>query len=188
MCNRPKLGSTSGWASGERTVKFPGRQFGSLALSYSPVSAIGSVKVYTSSTSSETLDSAYYRLNYNLESVYIESTTRFGYSGYGGGVPGLFADIEPLGQLDRVAAYPYTEVVYTGGFANQDAVPEDLVFAANSVAGWMYFVRTSDPSKQSESLGNYSYVSKIIGKGLTLNEYALDLVSAHIRYAGGQHE
>lgn len=188
ICNRP------GWSSAATTMKVAGIDHSSIPLLRSPSSAITSVKHVFSSTSSETLDSTTYRTDANprVETLYLDSSPIYsrvlqGIQGYDTAQVGTYGDIGPAGTPNRVVAYPYTEVVYTGGFATQGDVPSDLVYAANEVTKAMFLSRDTDPSMQSENHGNYSYVRKIIGNNLSLREFATELFAAWVRYPIGVH-
>lgn len=137
ICNRP-----DGWLNTvAKTEKIPGSRFDSIPLIYTPVTAITSVKVFSSSGVSTTISSDYYRINDASDSVLMtasgtyvanfdsgmDTTTGYPYGTYG----------YPL----RVRAYPYTEVIYTGGYAAQANIPDDLENAANQYLAWMYFAR-----------------------------------------------
>lgn len=128
VCNRPL-----GWLNtSAKTETFPGSWTnGSLVLRYTPATAITTVKVYTASGTSSTLDSTGYRIMDDAATLAI-STSSTSWE-----VP----QSRPLNTSpDTMFAgpYPYTEVVYTGGYANQAAVPNDLEQAAIRVAALLY--------------------------------------------------
>lgn len=121
------------------TEKFPGDvTFGEpISLLYSPVTAITSVKVFTASASSSTIASTNYRIESNgLQLSFIN------YGSYDAALAWYASgmDVRPGPSfLDELGtAYPYTEVVYTGGYASQSVVPADLQQAAIDVARMIY--------------------------------------------------
>lgn len=139
------------FASGARTEKRPGVGYPIVYLTHRPVTAITSVKVYYSSTDSSTLDSTTYRINDEASAVMVYDWTRIAWDS---GEPD-----PPRSTLWRpyargLSAYPYTEVVYTGGYST---IPDDLAGHAKWYAAQLYLSKGVNASLQSESLGHYSY-------------------------------
>jgi uncharacterized phiE125 gp8 family phage protein len=137
------------FASGSRTQKFSGSSFDVLYLTHRPVTAITTVKVFTDSTNSTTVTSTDYRINDDGNAVLLQSsavteamwtgvrTSRFWHPDY-----------------RSMAAYPYTEVIYTGGYAT---IPDDLEEAARWYAAQLFLDRAVNHGFQSENLDKYGY-------------------------------
>lgn len=60
--------------------------------------------------------------------------------------------------------------------AGESAVPDDIEAACLSVASWLYNAGKRDPSLQSESLGDYSYTTKIVGDQTSFGKMLADTI------------
>lgn len=153
------------FASAARTEKFPGAFQEIIYVTHRPVTAVTSVKVYTSSSNYTTVDSTWYRINDEGTAVMLA-----------GDVDDIAWDIgdpaPPVSRLWRryaarqVKAYPYTELVYTGGYGT---IPDDLAGHAKWYTGQLFMNRRTNSAMQSESLGDYSY-TRASGGNTEMNE------------------
>lgn len=141
------------FASGSRTEKFPGYGVPVLYLTHRPVTAITSVIAYSSSTSSSTLDSTTYRINDEATAVMLWDWTDVAWDVGGPDYSVRGALWRPYTGRDK-SAYPYTQVIYTGGYST---IPDDLEDAAVWLTAQLYHGRTIKAGLQSENLGNYGY-------------------------------
>lgn len=188
LCSRP-----DGWLNTTaHTEKIQGYGFGEIQLIYSPVTAITSVKVFSDSASSVTSDSASYRIADRAKSILLTPSAWYGVAN------SFYADW-PFFQQDtwrgfgysnvfRVSgvpnspmAYPYTEVVYTGGYANQAAIPPDLVQAANEMTAVLFYSSGQDLTLSSERIGDYQYQVSDSRGGI---DHIKELLGDHIRVVG----
>lgn len=145
-CNRP-----DGWVTGAHTQRFDGEWSGKVVLAHTPVTAIASVKVYTSNSGSTTLSSTTYRLDPDLGTgilSFIDSPSVLWDQGYGGDWP--------IEKRTFPGGFRNVEVTYTGGY-NSTAIPLDLTQLAIDTASLLWNNRGSNPAMKSETLGQYQY-------------------------------
>jgi hypothetical protein len=137
LCNRP-----DGWLSGTtHTEKFYGARHAGVPLVNTPVTAITSVKIFTASGSSTTMAAADYRINEDANGLLFTSSMNSTWDA-GFDWPENFVGVRrPSFYPTPTFAYPYTQVVYTGGYAAQTNIPDDLEQLANEYVAWMFWAR-----------------------------------------------
>jgi hypothetical protein len=148
------------FASGPRTEKKPGLGYPIVYLTHRPVTAIASVKLYYSATDSSTLASDVYRINDEGSAVMVYDWTRIAWDSGEPEPPLRSAMWRPYAR--GLSAYPYTEIVYTGGYGT---IPDDLAGIAKWYAAQLYMGRGINATLQSENLGDYSYVRPFMVDG-----------------------
>lgn len=172
-CNRP-----DGWASDAFTETLDGSGVNTFVVTNVPVAASPApvVKVYYSTTNSETIANTMYRFNPATgEFQYIANTEmRFE---FGGGCD--------YGDLHRYPAWPEgfqnIGVEYTGGYT---VIPAALAQAAKDATLWLYWNRRNNKEMQSESIGAYSYTRWTPQPGQTLPPQVTALLNPYRRKLG----
>lgn len=151
-CNRP-----DGWVSASFTERFDGEMSPKVVLVNNPVTAVASVKVYTSNTATITLDSSVYRLDSATGILsFIDAPSALWDAGQGDW---------PIAKRAFGHGFRNGEVVYTGGYATS-AIPVDLQQLAIETAGLLYQNRGANPAMKSETLGQYTYTRQDVGADL----------------------
>lgn len=146
---------SNGFESASRTEVIDGQGTGTLQLKEWPVSSITSVSEIDNSGSSTALASTEYRVDSNTGILYKIGAEggRFGYS------LGLPTPYTP--QFGTYPAFPKgiqnISVVYTGGYSS---IPSNLEMAVFRVMDLLRASAGADPTKQSESLGAYTYTAR----------------------------
>jgi len=142
---------SNGFESASRTEYYDGKDAETIQLREWPVTSITSVKYVNDDGSTETIGSTEYRVN-----------TLTGVLSMLGSVRGRFI-VNATGGLNSPefgvsprfdAGFQNVQVVYTGGYSS---IPADLELAVFRLMDVGYSQRGRDSSKQSESIGDYSY-------------------------------
>jgi hypothetical protein len=140
------------FASASRTEKIPGTGRPIIYLTHRPVTVITSVIAYADASTSSTLTSTTYRINDEQTGVMLTDWANPLWDMGGPEYRRTSALWRPYAR--EQTAYPYTQVIYTGGYAT---IPDDLAECALWLASQMYRERGVNYAVQSESLGHYSY-------------------------------
>lgn len=160
------VGTESRWISASHTEQFTGALQPCLGLRFWPVTAIASVSVVGSGSTSVALQSTSYRIDKDQRTVRLLGTPQAAWET--GMVAMAYPTLPPTSsgwyaQIDTANAYPYTEVVYTGGFG-AGTVPLSLQQAAIELASRMYQRASRDILLTGETLGNYSWSGQSLGQ------------------------
>lgn len=178
------LGTESRWVSAAHTENLPGALQASVGLRFWPVTAITSVTVVGSSISSVALNSTTYRIDSD------QRTLRMLGSYQDAWLVGLMDHPPPAApniayQINTNNAYPYTAIVYTGGF-NSSAIPTSLSQAAIELTSRMFQKRKRDSSLTGEGIGNYHWTSAGPGAWQEYkDEFCATYLSAYAGIGGG---
>lgn len=177
------VATESRWISATHTENIPGALQRSVALRFWPVTAITSVTVYGANSTSSVVSSSTYRIDAD------QRTLKFGGSYQAGWELGLvsFQNIPPYMQpIDPLGgAYPYTAVVYTGGFGS-GTVPLSLQQAAIELTSRIFQKRKRDTTLTGESLGEYSWTGGGAGQWQEYkDEFMATYLSAYAGVGGG---
>ena len=161
LCDRPysEDGAVSGWLSASHTDYATGSiDGGTLTFRYTPVTAVTSVGIVVSATSTSSISTSLLALDGIPVASLSASASRLAgvvsYIAGGSSFSARFALGEPMEQ--RSTLYPAVctyKLVYTGGFAT---VPDDLNAAAIDMVSRLYFDGVRDPSLTWEALGKHS--------------------------------
>lgn len=122
--------------------KHDGCGHSALWLRHTPITAITSVVDVTDTTTSTTLLASEYTYDAATGELWM----------YGS----RMHDTPELSSSNFSGRRRAVVVSYTGGYANQAAVPADLQAAAMRIANATYYEHKQDPSIASETHGNYS--------------------------------
>lgn len=138
LCGRP-----DGWTNtASHTETFPGVQInGRLVLRNDPVTAITTVKIFASSGNSSTISSSLYRIDTDASMLLFIPGVQGGlaYATVFTNALDVSAYTNPPTPPDDLGiAYPYTEVVYTGGYG-ASSIPVDLEQIANEFTAALYY-------------------------------------------------
>lgn len=144
LCNK----GDGAFATGARTEKRSGAGQRVIYLTHRPVTAITTVKVFTAVSTSTTTDSGDYRINDDATALLLQSCADWGWSDSCRRSP--FWKPDAHSQV----AYPYTEIIYTGGFTT---IPDDLEEAARWYTAQLFIDKGTSHTKQSENLDKYGY-------------------------------
>ena len=152
------VGTESRWISAAHTEQFTGALQPALGLRFWPVTAITSVSIVGSSGTTTALSSILYRIDAD------QRTVRFAGSYAVAWESGIMAQMYPnapmdLRQINTSNAYPYTSIIYTGGFGS-GTVPLSLQQAAIELASRMFQRASRDVLLTGETLGNYSWTAQ----------------------------
>lgn len=186
MCDRRDdsagmVGTTSSWLSATHTQNIPGAIWNALQLRYWPCTAVTSVAIYTSVTSSVTLGSYLYRVDQDTKTLRFLGQQPVAWDG------GFIAADYPYAvqTIQTQNSYPYTSVVYTGGFTG-GSIPGDLSQAATELTCQMFLRRKRDNSLTGETLGKYSYTAADIkGWGDYLEMFKQTYLMNYLGVGGG---
>lgn len=147
LCDRSL---TNGFESASRTEYYDGTDAENIQLKEWPVTTISSVQYVEDDGSLTDVASTFYRANLNTGTLYAVGSVTGRFALDDGS--SVFTNFKPFPRWER--GKQNIKVVYTGGYGT---VPKDLEYAVYRLMDSVYAGRGSDPSKQSESIGDYSY-------------------------------
>lgn len=147
-------------ASGSITLNVPAIRLKVVRLDNWPVSSITSVREYTADSTYTDVPSTHYRLDSDQRTLRLSGNNYAAWD-YGRPYINTYGTLESLSVPIRTTeAYPYTQIVYVGGFTTdsaQAAYPHNLVQAIHDFAKQIFLSRDRDGYMESEQLGKYSY-------------------------------
>jgi len=146
------------WLSSVRTETRTGALQETITLRYWPVTTLTSVTIYSSTSSNVAVSTGSYRLDQNARTIRFLGRRQIAWDAGFMPTDSPFA-VEPI---DTQRAFPYTQIVYTGGFT-AGSVPDDLKMAAIELSRQIFMRRNRDSTLASETLGNYSWSANPIG-------------------------
>lgn len=149
--NRP-----SGFLTASYTELINGRGKNYLYAVYSPITAISSISIVHTASSSTTISSTLYGFETGYSGKIYAYTVDKEVGSFETGAP-LTRAYVPSPLFPNGVTRKNISVSYTGGYATIDDVPEDLSQAVIELTGLYAARRKRDLALQSETLGNYSY-------------------------------
>lgn len=146
------------WLASTHTENRPGALQETITLRYWPVTTITSVSIVGGVSSSVALSSSSYRIDQNARTLRFLGRRQTAWDA------GMMPTDSPYAvePIDTNRAYPYTSIVYTGGFT-AGSVPADLNMAAIELARQIFQRRQRDTTLSGETLGNYSWTGNPTG-------------------------
>jgi len=166
-CNRYDEAGFNHWLTASRVERLDGNLFNHLLLRWTPVTAIASVALTDTASSSTSITLT----DLECDGIAIASlstspgrTGRLGFRATPKASAAAWFDSgwpQPSG-LSWVRSPNFrgtasgVVVTYTGGYASAGVLPRDLTYVATMMAASMYRQQTTDPDVISESLGEWS--------------------------------
>lgn len=140
------------WLSSVHTENRPGALQETITLRYWPVTTLTSVSIVSALSTTVALSTASFRVDQNARTLRFLGRRQTAWDA------GMMPTDSPYAvePIDTNRAYPYTAIVYTGGFT-AGSVPADLSMAAIELARQIFQRRQRDTTLSSETLGNYSW-------------------------------
>lgn len=169
-CNRP-----DGWTQDAFTELVDGAGVNTFTVTNVPVASSPApvVKVYYTTTSSDTITATLYRFDPATGEFRYISGNAIGFE-YGYDDDAYHRPAWPEG-------FQNIEVAYTGGYAT---IPAALTQAAKDATLWLYWNRKGNKEMQSESIGAYSYTRWTPQAGQTLPPQVTALLDPYRRKVG----
>ncbi len=148
----------TGFEKATRTETLDGSGGQTVQLAEWPVSSITSVSLIDDSGDTTALASTDYRVN-TKNGILFRVGSQYGW--YPSDVWGPMTGAE-YGDAPRwPEGFQNISVVYSGGYdVGAGDVPDDLLLAVYRLVDIAFAQRRADPTKQSESIGDYSYTMK----------------------------